>query len=778
MPQIPQSSDLEKKTIQPNWHVPYIPQHSIESKGRAIVGLGETISKVAGMMEDRETGLDLIKAEAEQRKGLNEIERDLMSDPDHATYDQRFNERATALNERTSQLIRNPAHRERWAVKSSAENEQVRDKILRHGIGLRRQEQADQLDGALGTHLGMIVSPDATKEQREESLGRIKTSIDVAKASGIVSPSGARNMFDKYHGAAREYMIKERIDNGDDIRDIIKDINSWGGEKVSSSSSVISMIGGHETGKKDVMAGVASWSKDSGGSVSYGNLGLNSGGSVQEFVKKYGGEFGLTAKPGTDEFNAQWEAAARSKTDKMHAAEVAWFDENISPRISSDLTSSGASEDIANDQRVKAYFADRLIQYGPNSTANHSERIKKALSESGTPEEFLRKLSEIDKEKVTKDFKTAIRTVPKNEEERRRYIIGLQNRVARREGNSLNIASTEDGGTGLSPSQRVRLTNLAKSSYRDRVLSELKDTETELKLTGQMRRNAKGLSALDRAQGILSPNQFQREKLQLLSAKAEHDAVAPLSDMSASEGDDFVDRLNPTFHTPDQKYPLDGLNPTEHYDITAKAHRLAEKKWEEIVKIRDTDPAHSVDGSREITNTKSTIRDGLWKNYTPVQGNEMMVEARLAAQTRLGIPDYQRKIVTHTEARQLLTLPNNPTDEQIDTAIKLATERASKSYGKYARKAVEDSIQLLIRSETKRDEAISSYRAVGRPPKPAEKGWFSGWFGETKTMPVPNDAQIDWVAQDPAQRSPIFDQKFGAGAYSRAVAERDLRKTK
>jgi hypothetical protein len=34
----------------------------------------------------------------------------------------------------------------------------------------------------------------------------------------------------------------------------------------------------------------------------------------------------------------------------------------------------------------------------------------------------------------------------------------------------------------------------------------------------------------------------------------------------------------------------------------------------------------------------------------------------------------------------------------------------------------------------------------------------------------PSDAQIQWAAQDPANRQKIFDYEFGPGAYARAIA--------
>lgn len=775
MPTLPQAYELaEKKQSRIDNFVPWTPGHSIESKSVAIQHLGSQIADFGFRAAREDDAVDLIKADAAQNKGLNEITRDLMNDNDYSTYDQRFNERAGAVTKSAADLIRNPARREKFEAMASIKAENERDKILNHGIGLRKQDQSYAVDEALNTHFGIITTPGASQEQRDEALDRIRHSIAVARMSGIVTPAQAKSMLDKYDGASREFIIKEMINNGEDLETITKKINTFGTSKTtgSDSKSVVAMIGRHETTATDPLIGVGEFSKDSKGSVSYGNLGLNSGGSAQEFVKSYGGRFGLTAAPGTDEFNRQWQEAAKADPEGLHAAEVAWFDTKIAPRIASDLTSVGVPGNIANDNKVRAYISDRMIQYGPESINVYRKRINEAAKNATSADEFIKKLGEFDAANIRTDFRSAISTVPKGEANRERYVTGLLNRVERRYQNS----STMDGATeysgGLSPDKRAKLTAVAVGAYKEKTLEELKNAETEVRTTGIMRLDAKGRTALDRARSVLSPNQFAKEKLQILTAKGEFDATSNLPNMSTADGDELVDGLNPSLHDKAAKYPIDGINPVEHYDAAFKIHSLAEKKWQQITALRESDPAKSVNNSHEVLTVKRQAQSGTFKNYTPLMGNEMVVEARIAAQTRLGIPEYARKAITVQEAARLLPLPKNPTEDQITAAVKSASDRAHKVYGRFAKQAIDDAIRMHIRSEAFRESALDTYKAGEKKPEVQTRSWWSGFMGNGDARPVPNDAQIDWAAKDPENRREVFDRKFGVGEFSRIMIER------
>jgi hypothetical protein len=169
-----------------------------------------------------------------------------------------------------------------------------------------------------------------------------------------------------------------------------------------------------ETGKDDPLEGVSQVARDSGGSKSYGNFGLNSGGSAQQFAAQYGEQFGLTAEPGTAEFDKQWKNAAGAAPVELHASEMQWYQDNVIAGITDKLASAGVPDDIAGDPRVQAYFADRVVQQGPGSIDGmnkHKRRISAALAEAdGDPAEFLKAITEADRDALGSDFPTALKT--------------------------------------------------------------------------------------------------------------------------------------------------------------------------------------------------------------------------------------------------------------------------------------------------------------------------------------------------------------------------------
>lgn len=176
---------------------------------------------------------------------------------------------------------------------------------------------------------------------------------------------------------------------------------------------ILAMTGKLETGSE----GSAGVYKDPGGGHSYGLLGLNSGkkdkgGSIHTFVKN-NPQLGLTAKPGTPEFEIQWKNLAKTQPEILKAAERDYYKNEVLSGTQDRMTRGGIPENIANDPRVMTYFADREIQQGKGSTyyPRTQDRIKEALKQSGQdPVKFLEAFNTIDasKKSMMEDFPTAV----------------------------------------------------------------------------------------------------------------------------------------------------------------------------------------------------------------------------------------------------------------------------------------------------------------------------------------------------------------------------------
>lgn len=200
-----------------------------------------------------------------------------------------------------------------------------------------------------------------------------------------------------------------------------------------------------ETGGKGGPASLANISPDSAGSKSYGSWGLNSKtGSAAQFAKD-NPDLGLTAKPGTPEFDQQWQSAVQSNPDRMRQAHVDWFQSRIWNGIPEELKRAGFDSEIADSPKVRTYMADRKLQMGDVG-------LKRSLAEvqgAKTPEEFVNKISKVDYANIKNDFRTYLSDYPNNTK-------GLANRIGLRHVGALNLNPQQTdpsavSATGASP---------------------------------------------------------------------------------------------------------------------------------------------------------------------------------------------------------------------------------------------------------------------------------------------------------------------------------------
>lgn len=151
-------------------------------------------------------------------------------------------------------------------------------------------------------------------------------------------------------------------------------------------------------------------SRDAGGTKSYGFTGLNSGsGSLHEFVRQYGSQFGLRGQVGSPGFDAQWHAASTEQTKEFRDAQLKYFQEHDVATVRNNLTSVGIPAPVTSDPRVVAYFADRHVQMGNLHLSQAGYAWEKANGDVPT---FLGNMTAIDArpENLASNFRTAIAT--------------------------------------------------------------------------------------------------------------------------------------------------------------------------------------------------------------------------------------------------------------------------------------------------------------------------------------------------------------------------------
>lgn len=181
-------------------------------------------------------------------------------------------------------------------------------------------------------------------------------------------------------------------------------------------------------------------SPDTHGSKSYGFMGLNSkSGSAAEFARRYGADLGLSAPPGSAEFDGQWRTASAQRSDAMRKAQMDHFRETQLQPVYSDLQKLGIPTAVASDPRVLTYFADRHVQMGKLGQDN----IVNAWQASGNdPVKFLHNIDQMDGtgQSLQRFFPNA-----------------LAQGIYSARGHAMRLATRLGGALGLGPSEPAQI---------------------------------------------------------------------------------------------------------------------------------------------------------------------------------------------------------------------------------------------------------------------------------------------------------------------------------
>jgi hypothetical protein len=572
-------------------------------------------------------------------------------------------------------------------------------------------------------------------------------------------------------GDLDEAATLHRLRQGDDPEEVLKDLQVQSPAKAAATGEPLDISWVLETGAKSPLAGLGNISSDTNSSRSYGNFGLNSqkGASAWEFKSKYGAGLGLTAEPGTSEFDRQWKAAAEKNPEALHAAETDWWRNSIATKVGDRLSAAGAGQ-LASDPRVLTYFADREVQQGAGSTGNHSTRIQEAVrAADGDPVKFLKNMSEIDKEKLGGDFRTYLKQNPGNGE-------GLENRVDQRLKLSLQAGEAaarnpddpipvktevyrtpraeleksgyippgtdgsdpgskmpgqedqpqaqpvQDKYPNLSMDRRTKLIQVVTDAARQKRTQELDSSLEVIRQTGEPPVFDGGMTALDRAKKSQSftPKQLEAYNQKWDAAQLEHKMIGGLDEMTPDQMGQHLEQF-----TPDPK--------SSGYKSMIDAQKRAETQQNKILSMRDKDPALAVNGFgevqqayREMENRKQPITKiaGVDVEQPVISSQDAwksVISARLAAQERVGIPEPARSPVTEKEAQDLLGLGKNPDavlavdPNKATTHLKEAAARAQLLYGpEYGSQAFRSAIRFLVKGQTARDTAVGMISKISR----------------------------------------------------------------
>jgi hypothetical protein len=320
--------------------------------------------------------------------------------------------------------------------------------------------------------------------------------------------------------------------------------------------------------------------------------------------------------------------------------------------------------------------------------------------------------------------------------------------------------------------RRRILAHQLSESLRNETRTEIESDIESIRRTGEPRRLPDGTTWIERAPRILVPNQAALVASRVREAYAKFRATEGLTDMTPEQQELRLDELSPSRIAEGENYataarvrdeaaktigriqelrqrdPALAVSGTQLTGARGSLQMNAEGQLhnvpaEDDVRVR---PAREVAQAFELLSRRrpdlqiQSTQDGLIVANPPDTGRPIdpsrirpqtlrltdprlspdertrLIEARLSAMSRLGIPDYDRRILRRDEAAELLAMPPRNTDmtpAEYEQRLKAAADRAEQMFGlRYGRTAFETAINFRTLSQEQRDQALSAGRNI------------------------------------------------------------------
>jgi len=646
-----------------------------------------TVEKIAAEEVQQEDALDLIRANAAHAEKLRDLGNTFDTDPDWRTYRPRYADSATQITADTSAGIRNAKLRSRWIEQANERNSSHMDRVLDRGTRLQKEEKEIEIDGVLERYRKIYAeAPDDATRRRV--LDDIDVTVTAGQRTGLLDMSRG----EAKRRAALDTVLREdaerRLLAGDSVA-VMRDLGALRDPKAKPTGKRF---------KPEVAIAIAQAADEVG--VDQGMLEtfarIESGGDPGAVTGSYRGLFQLSkdefAKHGGGGSIHDPVANARAAAIKLKA-EMSTFE----ARYGREPTA--AEIYLVHQQGEGGYDAhqrnpDRPAWQNMASTAEgrqKGEKWAKAAIWGNVPDDAKARYGSVDK-MTSRDF------------------MDLWAEKVDRIGGGGGTGVASGPYARMSFSARHGLLTRAKIAMSAETQQDLKDAYQEIMETGDAKRGTDGSTAIDRARLFLQPNQVKKAEMMIEEAYAMHGAVTPLRNMTEQQAVEHLRR----FQDPEAT--------GERAALARKVSRAAEAAWAEVQKERMTDPAEAVDpfvnvrtnkagrtrrasdvsGAYELIKRrhpgvaiKETVAGG-YDILDPQDGSpeamsethkarRTLIEARIAAQAKLGIPPWSRQPISRREADEVLQLPENVnslTPAQYRMALQTAADRAEMKYGR------------------------------------------------------------------------------------------------
>ncbi len=320
---------------------------------------------------------------------------------------------------------------------------------------------------------------------------------------------------------------------------------------------------------------------------------------------------------------------------------------------------------------------------------------------------------------------------------------------------------------GMPLDRRRAIIRRLSESLRPEVVAEIERDIESIRQTGEPRQLPDGTTWISRAPSILTGMQAARIAQRVAEARAQFGAIYGLTDMTPADMSARLDQIDPVGDAED--------------GTTPRTRRFVAGVIRRITALRTSDPAlwasgtyivgegssqrvgengqlHTVPAQEDLRVQPATevtrapellarryqhlgIRVGengdlvvdsepgpqgqsrpqtlllTDRRLTP-EDRSLIIEARLAAQARVGIPEGDRYVIRADEAAQILRLPadiSRLSSDELNQHLRAAADRATEIFGpRYARAAFDAAVHFRRLSGRNREDAQSESGSMGR----------------------------------------------------------------
>lgn len=698
----------------------------------AVAGAVEKIGDQRNAFEieqkKKDDALDLIRAESYFKGTLRDTENQLRADPDHKTYQPRYISAADEARDKAAEMIKDPRTRALWRAKADVEREQGLSRVNNYGYHRASQEKEVEVERSLQGYQTQYANRDLDDAARAGILKDMDSTVRLGEASGLIMPHHAQKLRDKYVGGTVVDEYDRQIIDGK-ARDVLEKLG-WkqaaapGSARaaqeepgLSPGSAGSDLTGVLTSGKAKAPA--AGWAKSNETWASLNPFEKAAAMSLMEAD-------GKDPNDARNALNAMINRAAKNGEDLgAHVSQKIYqptIEQSQESRLES-IVKSPQFRDMAAYAQARAAGKEADTVNGATHFLAHEQTMERLTDrEPGKYRSWPGwsgydrgggKYTNPDGSEVVRDKSHAF-LAPEGR-------LGAKGKTAdgEVEYSDLPALAPETPQGRLTPHQRHALITRARNALRGDTLRSLSDAEQTIYDTGKMPTDENGKTPLDHAEGVLDPNQIEKARSRIKLATKVYEATTAVRDMSDVEADDHLAKFDP------------GQNPkiVEElgYADAKRVYDQGQKEKERTQKMREKDPAHAADQSREVAdvlqrmqkrnpelqvgmgpdgNVKVLSADG--QPVTTQDFHSELIRARLEAQDRYGIPEDKQKIINRSQAEEILPSRSFTTmkDRSFKDVIKTAADKAEALYGrKYSDRVMRDAISFAIKDKEHNEQA-------------------------------------------------------------------------